>query len=61
MQGLINTSLIGAERTATLQHERDALAAFGPPAAEGMNGLRPSYLLLHDALPEDAVRMGGRT
>ncbi|MEY9429513.1 hypothetical protein ABIF96_006001 [Bradyrhizobium ottawaense] len=35
VQRLIDTGLVGAERAAALQHQRDAIAAFGPPAPRG--------------------------
>ncbi len=35
VQRLVDAGLIGAERAAALQHQRDAVASLGPPGALG--------------------------
>jgi hypothetical protein len=59
MHRLIDTGLIGAKRTASLEDKRDPVAAFGSPPLAGAGGLcrlvnRAGADVMHGKLLENA-------
>ena len=60
-KGLVDARLVGAQRAAALQDERDPAATLGPRNPAGRLTLERLERLIHQRAPVSADRMAGGT